>query len=195
MSDKLFTGFFWFIFASASLMIAGIYWALTVLVPVLLGSIALAVSYINRKNTRRSLTTRPLNELGEGEPKDSDLMSISGSGVRIVATDRYRENWQRIVEELQVDNADTFPIQGTLRAYATGTSESNSISDLSILAFIDYAVVGEVARVEVSTVAPNILALRGAGTCVLNTSLDKNGQVQSIKAYPVPDDQPWWKIW
>ena len=195
LSNRLFSGFFWFFFISAALILVGFYWALTVLVPFLIGLVVLLISIRNRRITLRSLRIRPISELREEEPADSELLSISESGIRIVATDQYKENWSRIASELQVESADTFPIQGTLRAYALGPSQPDANSDLCILACVDHVVVGEVARIEVAKVAPNILALRGAGTCVLNTSLDANGRVKSIKAYPVPDDQPWWKVW
>lgn len=195
MSNKLFSWFFWFFFISAALILVGFYWALTVLVPFLIGLVALLISIRNRRITLRSMRIRPISELSEEEPADSELLSISESGVRIVSTDLYKENWSQIASELQVESADTFPIQGTLRAYALGPGQPGDNSDLCILACVDHVVVGEVAKIEVPAVAPNILALRGAGTCVLNTSLDAHGRVKSIKAYPVPNDQPWWKIW
>ena len=198
LSDKLITGFFWFILIVGVLAVAVSYWILTVLIPAIIAGIGVVIGWRNRHRTMRTLTTRPDDEIGTTETSESDLLSISNSNIRIVKTDQYSSNWQSIIDYLEVEQADKYPIKGTLRAFKKIggiDNEGSQYENVVILACVDGLVVGEVARVQIEEVAPNLLSLRGAARCVLNTGIDSKGRITSIKAYPDEDESPWWKIW
>ena len=196
MSDKLISGVLWMIVITGVLVVIGGYWILTVLIPAIFMGIAFVIKLRNQSKTKRTLEIRPEHELN-ANPEKKALQSISGSNIRIVRTEKYKENWKRIADELEVETSGTFPIEGSLRVYREdGHSDSSSgtNSELVVLAFVDYLVVGEVARVQLGEVLPDLLGLRGAGLCVLNTKLGPKGAIHSITAYPVPNSEPWWKL-
>ena len=196
MSDKLISGVLWMIVIVGVLVVIGSYWVLTVVVPAIFAGIVLMVKFRNVIKTKTRLKTRPAKEL-DSDPQEERLFSISDSNIRIVRVREYEENWQRIVEELEVDSAETFPIEGSLRVFRdshTNSPNSGSDADWVVLACVDYLVVGEVARVQIAEMLPSLLGQKGAGLCILNTAIDSHGAVSSVRAFPVPHDDPWWKI-
>lgn len=196
MSDKLISGVLWMIVIVGVLVVIGSYWVLTVVVPAIFAGIVLMVKFRNVVKTKTRLKIRPAKEL-DSDPKEERLFSISDSNIRIVKVREYEENWQRIVEELEVDSAETFPIEGSLRVFRdrhTNSPNSGSDADWVVLACVDYLVVGEVARVQIAEMLPSLLGQKGAGLCILNTAIDSHGAVRSVRAFPVPHDDPWWKI-
>ena len=196
MGDKLISGVLWLIVITGILFIVGRYWVLTVVVPAIFAGIVLMVKFRNVVKTKTRLKIRPAKEL-DSDPQEERLFSISDSNIRIVRVREYEENWQRIVEELEVDSAETFPIEGSLRVFRdshTNSPNSGSDADWVVLACVDYLVVGEVARVQIAEMLPSLLGQKGAGLCILNTAIDSHGAVSSVRSFPVPHDDPWWKI-
>ena len=196
MSDKLISGVLWMIVITGVLFVVGGYWLLTVLIPATFLGLASVMKLRISAKTKKNIPMRPETEL-ESDPKQERLFSISSSNVRIVRVREYEENWKKIVEELEVDSAETFPIEGSLRVFRPRDAQrlqSGSDSDWVILAFVDYLAVGEVAKVQIGEVLPDLLGQRGSGLCVLNTDIDTHGTIRSVRAFPVPDDDPWWKI-
>lgn len=196
MGDKLISGVLWLIVITGILFIVGSYWVLTVVVPAIFAGIVLMLKFRNVVKTKTRLKIRPAKEL-DSDPQEERLFSISDSNIRIVRVREYEENWQRIVEELEVDSAETFPIEGSLRVFRdshTNSPNSGSDADWVVLACVDYLVVGEVARVQIAEMLPSLLGQKGAGLCILNTAIDSHGAVSSVRAFPVPHDDPWWKI-
>ena len=187
-SDALIKGFFWLIIIIGILAVAGIYWLFVVVLPAILTIIIFLYQSRTRKKTLENLKLRPDTEL-DRDPVNKDFASYSGEAVELVELDKYRENHQAIATEAQVSKASTLPINGGVYAFSKSThSGPTEISDVVLLACVDWAVVGEVRAIETEKVAREVLSTGGAAKVVLNTKFKADGTVREIKMHPFSGD-------
>jgi hypothetical protein len=183
-ADALIKGFFWFVIIVGVLALAGIYWLLVVAVPALITLLILLIQIRTRKKTLENLKPRPDMEL-DIDPVNKDYANYMGEVIELVESDKYTQNHQEIARQAQVTKAATLPINGGVYAFARGPlSGQPEISDVVLLACVDFVVVGEVRAIETEKIAKEVLGAGGAAKVVLNTKFKADGTVREIKMHP-----------
>ena len=185
-SDALIKGFFWFVIIVGVLALAGIYWLFVVAVPALITLLILLIQMRTRKKTLENLKPRPDMEL-DTDPANMSFAHYGGAAVELVELDKYTQNHQQIAKEAQVTKSASLPIDGVVYAFAKGSlSRPAELSDVVLLACVDFVVVGEVRAIEAEKIAKEVLGAGGAAKVVLNTKFNPDGTVREIKMHPYP---------
>jgi hypothetical protein len=184
-SDALITGFFWFFIIVGVLALAGIYWLFVVAVP---GAITLGIFLYQirlRKKTLANLKPRPETEIENRELVNKDYASYLGPKADLVELDRYAENHAEIAKTAQVSKPETLAMNGGVYAFSkTKLNSQAEISDVVILACVDFAVVGEVRAIEAEPIAKKALGAGGAAKVVIETKFNADGTVAKITMHP-----------
>jgi hypothetical protein len=185
-SDALIKGFFWFVIIVGVLVIAGIYWLLVVALPAAITLLILLIQTRTRKKILETLKPRPALEL-DTDPANMSFAHYGGNANELVELEKYEQNHQQIAREAQVTKATTLPIDEVIYAFAKGPlSGSAELSDVVLLACVDFVIVGEVRAIETEKIAKEVLGAGGASKVVLNTKFNPDGAVREIKMHPYP---------